>query len=103
MLAKSRNAGDTGPTPRWYSDGRLARIMRAFADAQQHASDQSAPDVASSGKSSTARLQQNIEAGILADSAEDAIAGTVANMFIDFDDVDPPSYVRRIFDVFRRL
>ncbi|KAF1960291.1 hypothetical protein CC80DRAFT_513899 [Byssothecium circinans] len=70
---------------------------------RQHALDQSSLEVASSGKSSTARLQQNFEAAILAGSAErsatvmfveQAIAATVANMlFIDLEDVDPAKLV----------
>ncbi|UPX20628.1 uncharacterized protein EKO05_0010856 [Ascochyta rabiei] len=103
MLARLRDAGNTGPTPRWYDDGRVAIIMRAFADAQQHASDQSAPEAASGGRSATVRLQQDLEAGILAGTAErtatvllveKAIATTVADMlFIDLEDVDPAKSV----------
>lgn len=99
MVAKLREGGDTGPTPRWYADGRVSRIIRAFADAQQHALDNSAPDAANGGKSSAARLQQELEAGIRAGPAErsatvalveGAITGTVADMlFIDLEGVDP--------------
>ncbi len=105
MTAKMRNdEGDTGSRPRWYSDGRVALIMRAFADAQQHALGQNAQDPAGGdGKSSAARLQQELEAGIRAGAperpatvklVEGAITATVASMlFIDPEGVDPAKSV----------
>lgn len=103
MLTKSGDVDSTRSTPRWYSDGRVSLIMRAFADAQQHRLGNSAPDGASSGKSNVARLQQELEAGIRAGPAErsstvalveGAITRTVADMlFIDLEDVDPSKSV----------
>lgn len=103
MAAKARAGPATGGTvPRWYGDGRVAPIMRAFADAQQHAEDQlSGGSAAAAGgaKSRTARLQQDLDAGVKAGKdersataalVEDAIAETMAEMlFIDREAVDP--------------
>ncbi|KAH8721524.1 beta-ketoacyl synthase domain-containing protein [Phaeosphaeriaceae sp. PMI808] len=99
MLARVRDGNNSGPTPRWHSDGRVAIIMRAFADAQQHLLDQNSSDGAGGGKSSVARLQQDLEAGIRAGPAErsativlveGAITAMVADMlFIDLEAVDP--------------
>jgi len=105
MLAKLQNSeGGTGSTPRWYSDARVSTIMRAFADAQQYALDQSAQDSgAAGGKSSSARIQQELEAGIRSGPSERAstvgfvertIAETVASMlFIDPEGVSPAKSV----------
>ncbi|KAF2853353.1 hypothetical protein T440DRAFT_505702 [Plenodomus tracheiphilus IPT5] len=99
MLAKTRDESNTGSIPNWYSDGRVAIIMRALSDAQRHASDSSAPDALSRGQSKIVRLQQDLEAGIRAGPAEHsatvslverAITDVVAEMlFIDLEAVDP--------------
>ncbi|KAI1121201.1 hypothetical protein F5Y10DRAFT_288746 [Nemania abortiva] len=110
MVSKLSDDGEhgTGSTPRWYSDGRVSLILRGFADAQQYAIDRnSARDPAAGGgggKSSlTARLQQDLDAGIRGGIAqrsatvalvEAAITATVASMlFIDPEGVDPAKSV----------
>ncbi|KAK7748156.1 Type I Iterative PKS [Cytospora paraplurivora] len=102
--AKARDEASAagGSVPRWYSDGRVAPILRAFADAQQHAEAQQSGDRAGEGngaKTRTARLQQELEAGIRGGAdqrpatvslVEGAIAETMAEMlFIDREAVDP--------------
>ncbi|KAI2615244.1 KR domain-containing protein [Hypoxylon sp. NC1633] len=103
LMARLRETGDAGSTPRWYGDGRVALIMRAFVDAQQYALDRSAQEsgaTAGGGKSSAARLRQEINASIQAAGPvkrwgavaliECAITATVAGMlFIDPEGVDP--------------
>ncbi|KAL1865521.1 Type I Iterative PKS [Diaporthe australafricana] len=99
---KTRDGGaPAGSAPRWYGDGRVAPITRAFTDAQQHAQDQLSGDAGVDGsgaKSRTAQLQQELEAGIQGGAGqraatvalvENAIAETVAEMlFIDREAVD---------------
>ncbi|KAH7016593.1 hypothetical protein B0J12DRAFT_635736 [Macrophomina phaseolina] len=107
MMAKLRDGRDAGAgsAPRWHGDGRVAVILRAFADAQQHALNQSAEDAAGGGgdKSSAARLQAELDAAIRMGPAERgatvalveaAITATVADMlFVDREAVDPAKSV----------
>ena len=102
MVATIRGGGSAGSAPRWHADGRVAAIMRAYADAQKYALNQSAQDTANDGgndaKLNAAHLQQKLEAGIQAGPGERsatvalveaAIIAAVADMlFIDREGID---------------
>ncbi|KAI0382393.1 hypothetical protein F5Y04DRAFT_45601 [Hypomontagnella monticulosa] len=107
MLAKKRDEIEAGVTstaalPRWYTDGRVSLIMRAFSDAQRHAFDGS-QDAAEGSKSTVARLRREFDAAIQAGAGErantitfvqNAITNTVAEMlFVDAEAVDPAKSV----------
>ncbi|KAI1462952.1 polyketide synthase [Daldinia caldariorum] len=93
------NNGNIGPTPRWYSDARVAQVMRAFEDAQRHHDDDGAQSKNKGhGNSATAELRQSFEEAIAKGPEErnkthalvtSAVVATVAQvLFIDVSGVD---------------
>lgn len=104
MMAKRREELEAGVSssalpPRWYSDGRVSLIMRAFSDAQRLAMSSEAQNPAdTSSKSTVARLRRDFDTAIAAGASErgetvsfvqKAITNTVAEMlFIDVEGVD---------------
>ncbi|RYP70067.1 hypothetical protein DL771_005684 [Monosporascus sp. 5C6A] len=103
MAAKKReDGGAESVPPRWYSDGRVSVIMRAFEDAYRHADDSSKDNGAGGSASSSAVAQlrdqfdEHIRAGPEDGRAEalslvtQAIAAAVAGMLsIDMAGVSP--------------
>ena len=84
--------------PRWYSDGRVSLIMRAFSDAQQRSTHmQASPDEGS--KYTAASLRKEFDAAIREGAArhassvafvQSAITNAVAEMlFVDAESLDP--------------
>ncbi|KAL7623513.1 hypothetical protein AAE478_007196 [Parahypoxylon ruwenzoriense] len=105
MAAKKREEAEAGissaASPRWYSDGRVSLIMRAFDDAQRHADDADAAQNAADqgGKSVAARLRRKFDEAVKAGPDErpktlalvtDGIITAVAEMlFIEESGVNP--------------
>ncbi|XXG99911.1 hypothetical protein Hte_006252 [Hypoxylon texense] len=107
MMAKKREdqAGDTPPSsnavPRWYGDGRVSLIMRAFADMKQHYAHAHAQASVEQGgsKNTVAALRKEFDAAISKGAAgrasavalaRDAIVRAVADMlFVDVESIDP--------------
>ncbi|KAF1955974.1 polyketide synthase [Byssothecium circinans] len=96
----ARNNGNTGSTPRWYTDARVSLIMRAFDDAERY---QASADGGDGGNergnnAGVASLRGEFEEAVKAGPAErsrtvalvtDAIVKTVAQMlFVDASGVD---------------
>ncbi|KAL9031280.1 MAG: hypothetical protein Q9196_000687 [Gyalolechia fulgens] len=112
MAARKRNETESGlpsgPTPRWYSDGRVSLIMRAFDDAVRHGGDSTAQAAADQGgKSAVTRLRREFDAAVQKADPEEkaktvtlvtgAIVTVVAEMlFIDGSGIDP---VRTVADL----
>ncbi|KAE8151809.1 polyketide synthase dehydratase-domain-containing protein [Aspergillus avenaceus] len=89
--------GGSANIPRWYTDGRVSLVMRAFADAERH--QQSADDANNAqGNGTTGQIRQQFDEAIKAgpgerNKAEALVAGsitkTVAEMlFVDASGVD---------------
>ncbi|KAI0535679.1 hypothetical protein GGR58DRAFT_503995 [Xylaria digitata] len=109
LAAKKREEEGAGipstTVPRWYRDGRVSHVMRAFDDARRHFSDADTDQATDDGggKSTVARLRwqynQAIKAGPegvanTADFVKRAITSTVAEMlFIDPLGVNPSKSV----------
>jgi NADPH:quinone reductase-like Zn-dependent oxidoreductase/SAM-dependent methyltransferase/NADP-dependent 3-hydroxy acid dehydrogenase YdfG len=101
MLARKREETEISSTaapPRWYSDGRISLIMRAFSDAQRQSA--SLHGTADEGAgNSVAALRRDFKAAIQAGAGERA--GTVAfvqgaiiiavadMLFVDAEGIDP--------------
>ncbi|KAI1398297.1 polyketide synthase [Hypoxylon fuscum] len=70
MATKKREETEAGissaASPRWYNDGRVSLLMRAFNDAQRHADDADAAQNAADqgGKSAAARLRREFDEAI---------------------------------------
>lgn len=100
-LAAQRREEETsgtapGPTPRWYRDGRLSTIVRAFDDAYRHLNDEDAAagpqknEASRGGSAAVARLRDEFDKAIKNGGAEErsstqalvasAIVTTVAEM-----------------------
>ena len=108
MAAKKRDeaaAGlPSGSTPRWYSDGRVSLIMRAFDDAMRHTGDSTAQAADRDGKSAVACLRREFDEAVKKADPEDraktvtlvtgAITTAVAEMlFVDATGVNPAKTV----------
>lgn len=104
MAAKKRDETSETAPPRWYSDGRVATIMRAFVDAYRHAEDGVQDDHGSgSASSAITKLRDDFDAHITAGSSKrnealalvtQAISATVAGMLsIDALGVSPAKTV----------
>jgi NADPH:quinone reductase-like Zn-dependent oxidoreductase/NAD(P)-dependent dehydrogenase (short-subunit alcohol dehydrogenase family)/acyl carrier protein len=103
MMARKREEIDGGAAssaaaPRWYSDGRISLIMRAFSDAQrQSAHLQGSSDERS--KNTVAHLRRQFDAAVQAGATgrshtvafvQSAITHAVAEMlFVDAEGIDP--------------
>ncbi|KAI1093575.1 beta-ketoacyl synthase domain-containing protein [Rostrohypoxylon terebratum] len=103
MMAKKReemasDAPSSAVVPRWYSDARVSRIMRAFFDCQQQSSQ---PDVSSNEESNNtvAYTDAQVNAAIQEGTGERAsiialVQGAIVNvlaemMFVDVESIDP--------------
>lgn len=101
LLAAQKREEETagtapGPTPRWYRDGRLSMIVRAFDDAYRHLKDEDAAagpqknEASRGGSSAVAQLREEFDKAIKNGGPEDrlstqalvtsAIVTTVAEM-----------------------
>ena len=103
MMARKREelASDTpssATVPRWYSDGRVSLIMRAFLDAQQQSTHMQA-SLDKRSKNTAASLRKEFDAAIREGAArhasnvafvQGAITNAVAEMlFVDAQSLDP--------------
>ncbi|KAI1662756.1 hypothetical protein F4813DRAFT_9557 [Daldinia decipiens] len=109
---EARNASPARPSrnaiPRWYNDGRVSLIMRAFEDARRNQRTSSSLDAGAAaaqggddnaGKSSISRIRRQFDTYITAEAPErsktvgfvtDAISTAVAEMlFVDVSNVNP--------------
>ena len=110
MAAKKRNETNSvlsaGPTPRWYRDGRVSLIMRAFDDAFRHVDDSTAQGATKDhvGKSAITRLRSEFDAALQKADPEEkaktvaivtsAVITAVADMlFIDKSGISPDKTV----------
>lgn len=95
-------AASSTTTPRWYGDGRISLMMRAFSDAQlQSANLQGSSDEGS--KHTAAHLRRELDAAVQAGSpgrlstmafVQSAITNVVAEMlFVDVESIDPAKSV----------
>ena len=107
MIARKREeiaseAPSSATVPRWYSDGRVSLIMRAFSDAQrQSAHLQGSRDEGS--KNTVAHLRSEFDAAVREGATgrtytvalvQSAIANVVAEMlFVDAESIDPAKSV----------
>ncbi|KAL9004067.1 MAG: hypothetical protein Q9188_003102 [Gyalolechia gomerana] len=107
MVARKREemaseAASSGTAPRWYSDGRVSLIMRAFSDAQrQSAHLQGSQDERS--KNAVAHLRSEFDAAVregvtgrtqTVALVQNAITNVVAEMlFVDAESIDPAKSV----------
>ncbi|KAI9690328.1 MAG: Type I Iterative PKS [Bathelium mastoideum] len=98
----AREAPSSSLTPRWYSDGRVSLIMRAFLDAQrQSAHLQESSDELS--KNTAAHIRSEFDAAIRGGATgrthtvalvQNAITKVVAEMlFVDTESIDPTKSV----------
>ncbi|KAK3484769.1 uncharacterized protein B0T23DRAFT_54184 [Neurospora hispaniola] len=105
MASEASSSSSTVP-PRWYSDGRVSLMMRAFADAQRHSGrSQDAADEGSN-KNTIAHLRAELEAAVREGEAgrgrtvalvQDAITKVVAEMlFVDVESIDPAKSVAEL-------
>ncbi|KAI1650125.1 KR domain-containing protein [Daldinia loculata] len=109
---EARDAGPARPSrnamPRWYDDGRVSLIMRAFEDARRDRRTSSSSDAGvaaaqggddNAGKSSISRIRRQFDADITAEAPErfktvgfvtGAISTAVADMlFVDVSNINP--------------
>lgn len=103
MLARKRQEIDRASTgvaqPRWYSDRRVSIMMRAFLDAQQHATDLQGSSLDPGAKETTANLRSTFDTAIARGGEArgetvafvvGAITRAVAEMlFVDVESIDP--------------
>ncbi|KAF1960020.1 hypothetical protein CC80DRAFT_513713 [Byssothecium circinans] len=103
MMARERekiasNAPSSSTIPRWYSDGRVSLIMRAFSDAQRQSADLQG-SLNEGSKNTIARIRSEFEAAVREGAAgrtstvalvQGAITNVVAEMlFVDVEGIDP--------------
>lgn len=106
MARKRDEMTSEGPSsstvPRWYSDGRVSLIMRAFLDAQRQSSPQQS-SLDEGSKNTVAYLRSAFDAAIregadartsTAELVQEAITRVVAEMlFVDVESIDPAKSV----------
>ncbi|MCJ1431695.1 hypothetical protein MMC27_001050 [Xylographa pallens] len=108
MATKKRDEADaglpSGSIPRWYSDGRLSLIIRAFDDAVHHTGDSTAQAADRDGKSAVACLRRDFDKAVKKADPEEraktvalvtgAITTAIAEMlFVDVSGVNPTKTV----------
>ncbi|KAJ4382535.1 hypothetical protein N0V85_008540 [Neurospora sp. IMI 360204] len=106
MASEGSSSSSTVP-PRWYSDGRVYLMMRAFVDAQRHSGRSSQDSVEEgSSKNTIAHFRAELEAAVREGSGgrgrtvalvQDAITKVVAEMlFVDVESIDPAKSVAEL-------
>lgn len=102
LAAKKRDEEGTGNSgglvPRWYSDGRVALIMRAFDDALKHADDTTSSSKDSGSNSAATQLRDQYDQLIKAGSdhqsqAKKFVTGAIVKavadtLFVDASSID---------------